>query len=107
MNGRFATSPSTAANSSQRSSVIQTRKCEFRARSWLESLDQIAKRKSDPGNHYRAGFDTAQAVDPLLERMRLEQIFEPELSDDLGLTRHGDLPGSRRNFGEFVAGKFL
>src|SRR5262249_40913440 len=49
---------------------------ELRAARRLETLEEIAERKADPRHDDRPPLDAAMAIDALLERMRLEDIFQ-------------------------------
>ena len=55
----------------------------------LEPLQHRAERDPDPRDHHRPGFDAAQPIDALLERVRREQILETDRD------RPGDLPFDR------------
>src|SRR6185295_3558292 len=49
---------------------------EFRAAGGLEAFQKIGERESDPRHHDRPAFNTAMAVDPFFERVRLEDVLE-------------------------------
>ena len=49
---------------------------ELRFGGRLDFLDEVGERKSDPGNDHRPGFDASMPVDPILERLALEDVFE-------------------------------
>src|SRR5688572_17440934 len=49
---------------------------EARLRRGFDALDDIGQRNADPRNHQRPRFDAAEAVDALLEYVRLDEVFE-------------------------------
>ena len=75
------------------SSVVNFTYCGLRRR--LEALDEVAERKSNPGNHHRPGFDAAHAVDALLEREPLHDVFDVVGARLRALSVDDHRPGSR------------
>ena len=65
---------------------------ELRLRRRLAPLDEIGEREPDPRNHHRPRFDAAVAVDAILERLALEDVFEVHLAGLRALPFHGDRP---------------
>ena len=61
----------------------------------LGPVDQRPKREPDPRNHHRPAFDAAQAVDALLEGLRLHQVIEREVPLPAALAVHPNGPRTR------------
>ncbi len=74
--------------------IVERREAdEFRLRGGFEPRQQVREREPHPGNDHRPGLDTPEAVDPLLERMRLDHVLEREPAFDLGFAVDRDGPG--------------
>src|SRR5690606_23707123 len=58
----------------------------------FEAFQYGAERYAYPRNHHRPCFDAAHAVDPLFERVRLEQVFEREGPGYFRFARDADRP---------------
>jgi hypothetical protein len=67
----------------------------LRLRGRLEALDEIGERKAHPRNDHRPRLDTAEAIDALFHRVRLEDVFYREGAFDLRLAGHRDVPRPR------------
>src|SRR5207302_1934120 len=65
----------------------------LRAGGWLEALEKLAEGEADPRHHQRPRLDAAEAIDALLERLSLEEVFEVEPAAHLGLARDRHAPG--------------
>src|SRR5262249_55818546 len=71
--------------------IVERRELDkLRLRRGLAFVDEILQRKSDPRDHHRPRLDTAVAVNAILERLALEDVFEVQLPrlGALSLDRH-------------------